>query len=137
MFPHGPFVGLPLCLCASPNSVEDNCRLRYHALKLGAVRYRVKFKFSKTGFCMQKKLWQTVSTQKTIIQTDHPSLRYKPKHDGLVWRKPNRHVFAHLSNRARGLQMIYRFLCRNRVPYIVLLHTKTHMFKTTVAARVF
>jgi hypothetical protein len=45
-------------------------------LKLGQAPYRVKIKFVKTeGLCMQKnKLGLTVSTQKTIIQTNHPSL---------------------------------------------------------------
>ena len=50
------------------------------------------------GYCMQKnKLGHTVSTQKTIIKTDHPSLRYKPKCDGLVCAEQNRHVLAYIS----------------------------------------
>ena len=48
---------------------------------------------------MQKNgLGLTVSTQKSIIKTDHRSPRYNQKRDGLVWRKPNRHVLAHISS---------------------------------------
>ena len=43
-------------------------------------------------------LGNTVSTQKTIIQMNHPSLRYEQKRDGLVCAKPNRHVFADISS---------------------------------------
>ena len=44
---------------------------------------------------MQKnRLWHAVSTQKTINQSDHPSLRYKRKRDSLVWAKPTLLVLA-------------------------------------------
>ena len=43
-------------------------------------------------------LGHRVSTQKTIIQTDHPSPRYEQKCDGLVCAKPNHHVFANISS---------------------------------------
>ena len=43
-------------------------------------------------------LGHTVSTQKTIIQTNHPSPRYEQKRDGLVCAKPNRHIFADISS---------------------------------------
>ena len=50
-------------------------------------------------YSMQKnKLGHTVLTPKTIIQTDHPNLRYKPKRGGLVWRKPNRQILAYISS---------------------------------------
>ena len=40
--------------------------------------------------------------KKTIIQSGHPSLRYKTKHDGLVWR--------------RGVRLIYRFCVETVCP---------------------
>ena len=47
---------------------------------------------------MQKNgLGHTVSTQKTISQTDPAGSRYGPKRDGLVCAKPNRHVLAYIS----------------------------------------
>ena len=48
--------------------------------------------------CIQKNwLGHKVLMRKMLVQTDHPSLTYKPKRDGFVCRKPNRHVFAHIS----------------------------------------
>ena len=48
-------------------------------------------------YCIQiDRLGHTISTQKSIVQSDHPCLRYKTKREGLVWRKPNRDVFAHI-----------------------------------------
>ena len=44
------------------------------------------------------RLGHTISTQKLIVQSDHPCPRYKTKREGLVWRKPNRNVFAHISS---------------------------------------
>ena len=29
---------------------------------------------------------------------DYPSLRFESKNDSLVWRKPNRHILAHISS---------------------------------------
>ena len=50
-------------------------------------------------YCIQiDRLGHTISTQKSIVQSDHPCLRYKTKREGLVWRKPNRDVFAHISS---------------------------------------
>ena len=42
-------------------------------------------------------LGYTILTQKTIIQMVPCSSKYQRKCEGLVWRKPNRHVFAHIS----------------------------------------
>ena len=50
-------------------------------------------------YCMQiDRLGHTVSMQKTIIQTNHPSPRYEQKRDGLVCAKPNHHVYANISS---------------------------------------
>ena len=47
---------------------------------------------------MQKmKLGHTVSTRKTINETDPSGSRYGQKLDGLVCAKPNRHVLAYIS----------------------------------------
>ena len=47
---------------------------------------------------MQKNgLGLTISTQKSMLKTDHRSPRYKQKRKGLVWRKPNRHILDHIS----------------------------------------
>ena len=49
------------------------------------------------GYYMEKnRLWHTVSTGKKSNQSDHPSLRYKRKRDGLVCAKPNRCIFAYI-----------------------------------------
>ena len=48
-------------------------------------------------YCIQiDRLGHTISTQKSIVQSDHPCLRYKTKREGLVWRKPNRDVLFEL-----------------------------------------
>ena len=49
------------------------------------------------AYMQMNRLRLTVSTQKSIIKSEHPSSRYDQKRDGLVCTKPNRHIFAYIS----------------------------------------
>ena len=71
---------------------------------------------------MCHKIGQTVSTQKTIIQTDHPSPRYKPNLDGFVSHKPNCHVFARISSQRGPFDFFVLFVLKPLIEDTMLLH---------------
>ena len=59
-------------------------------------------------------LGHKISTQKSIVQSDHPCPRYKTKREGLVWRKPNHNVFLLLPE---FLFILFRSPCKNLNSY--------------------
>ena len=66
------------------------------------------------------RLGHTVSSQKTIIQTDPPSRRYWQKRDGLFFTKPNLHILAYVSGWGRRFELWFFVL--KPMHFLVLLH---------------
>ena len=60
------------------------------------------------GYYMEKnRQCHTVSTEKKLNHSDHHSLRYKRKRDGLVCGKPNRRIFAYISSQRGPIDLSF------------------------------
>ena len=57
-------------------------------------------------YCIQiDRLGHTISTQKSIVQSDHSCLRYEQKRHGLVCAKPNLHVLSYISGKGGRIEL--------------------------------
>ena len=76
-------------------------------------------------------LGHTVSTQKTISQTDPAGSRYGPKRDGLVCAKPNRHVSACISGWGGRFELSF-FALKPRVLACSFAYYKSYVFTNLI-----